>query len=48
VLADARLKSVVQIFEDNGFIWGGKWHHFDTVHFEFRPELVGSACATAS
>ena len=48
VLADARLKSVVQIFEDNGFIWGGKWHHFDTVHYEFRPELVGSACATAS
>ncbi len=48
VLADAGLKSVVQVFEDNGFIWGGKWYHFDTVHFEFRPELTGSACASAS
>jgi hypothetical protein len=32
---------IVQIFEHHGFIWGGKWSHYDTMHFEFRPELLG-------
>jgi len=31
---------IVAIFEAHGFIWGGKWYHFDTMHFEFRPELL--------
>jgi hypothetical protein len=31
---------IVAIFERNGFIWGGKWDHFDTMHFEYRPELL--------
>jgi hypothetical protein len=31
---------IVTIFERNGFIWGGKWYHFDTMHFEYRPELI--------
>ena len=31
---------IVEIFEQQGFIWGGKWGHFDTMHFEFRPELT--------
>ena len=31
---------VIKAFEDNGFIWGGKWYHFDTVHFEYRPEII--------
>jgi len=31
---------IVQIFEKHGFIWGGKWGHFDTMHFEYRPELL--------
>jgi hypothetical protein len=31
---------IVAIFEMHGFIWGGKWYHFDTMHFEFRPELL--------
>ena len=31
---------IVAIFENHGFIWGGKWYHFDTMHFEFRPELL--------
>ncbi|NUM57423.1 MAG: M15 family metallopeptidase, partial [Bdellovibrionaceae bacterium] len=26
-------------FESEGFIWGGKWNHYDTMHFEYRPEL---------
>ncbi len=30
---------IVQIFEKYGFIWGGKWYHYDTMHFEYRPEL---------
>lgn len=33
---------IVAIFEKHGFIWGGKWYHFDTMHFEFRPELLGA------
>jgi D-alanyl-D-alanine carboxypeptidase len=32
---------IVDIFERHGFIWGGKWYHYDTMHFEYRPELVG-------
>jgi len=34
---------IVEIFERHGFIWGGKWYHFDTMHFEYRPELLGLA-----
>lgn len=30
---------IVAIFERHGFIWGGRWSHFDTMHFEYRPEL---------
>lgn len=33
-------KELVKIFEDNGFIWGGKWEHFDILHFEYRPEII--------
>ena len=36
---------VVEVFERHGFIWGGKWYHFDTMHFEYRPELVGNRCS---
>jgi hypothetical protein len=32
---------VVRIFEKHGFIWGGRWYHYDTMHFEYRPELLG-------
>jgi len=31
---------IIDIFEKHGFIWGGKWYHFDTMHFEYRPELL--------
>ncbi len=31
---------IVEIFEKYGFIWGGKWYHYDTMHFEYRPELL--------
>ncbi|SEW34850.1 M15 family metallopeptidase [Chitinophaga arvensicola] len=33
-------QGIVDIFEKYGFIWGGKWYHFDTMHFEYRPELL--------
>ncbi len=32
---------IVEVFERHGFIWGGKWYHYDTMHFEYRPELLG-------
>jgi len=31
---------VIDIFEAHGFIWGGKWPHFDAIHFEYRPEIL--------
>lgn len=34
---------IVQAFEANGFIWGGKWHEYDIMHFEYRPELICKA-----
>ncbi|MCK5249849.1 MAG: M15 family metallopeptidase, partial [Spirochaetaceae bacterium] len=33
-------EAVVEAFEKNGFIWGGKWFLFDQIHFEYRPELI--------
>ncbi len=32
---------IVDAFEAEGFIWGGRWSHYDTMHFEYRPELIG-------
>jgi D-alanyl-D-alanine carboxypeptidase len=37
-------KDVVLAFEAEGFIWGGRWKHFDTMHFEYRPEFFDTAC----
>ncbi|HEX3674051.1 MAG TPA: M15 family metallopeptidase [Rhizomicrobium sp.] len=33
-------REIVDIFERHGFIWGGRWYHYDTMHFEYRPELL--------
>lgn len=33
-------RQLVEIFEKHGFIWGGRWYHYDTMHFEFRPEML--------
>lgn len=33
---------VIRVFERYGFIWGGWWYHHDTMHFEYRPELLVS------
>lgn len=40
ILSDDRLRCIVEVFESEGFIWGGKWYHYDTMHFEYRPELL--------
>jgi hypothetical protein len=32
-------EEIIAAFEQNGFVWGGRWYHFDTMHFEYRPEL---------
>ena len=34
---------IIETFERQGFIWGGKWWHFDTMHFEYRPEIIAYA-----
>jgi hypothetical protein len=31
---------IVAAFERHGFIWGGRWSRYDTMHFEYRPELL--------
>ena len=33
---------IVRVFEKHRFIWGGYWYHYDTMHFEYRPELLPS------
>lgn len=38
---------IVDIFERHGFIWGGRWYHYDTMHFEYRPELLTNLAAQA-
>jgi hypothetical protein len=35
--------AIAEVFERHGFIWGAKWYHFDTMHFEYRPELIALA-----
>jgi peptidoglycan LD-endopeptidase CwlK len=32
--------ALVTPFEKQGFIWGGRWYHYDTMHFEYRHELL--------
>jgi hypothetical protein len=33
-------QTVIDAFEAEGFVWGGKWLFFDNVHFEYRPEVL--------
>ncbi|MBO4728892.1 MAG: M15 family metallopeptidase [Spirochaetaceae bacterium] len=33
-------ETVIKIFEKYGFVWGGTWDEYDTMHFEYRPELA--------
>jgi hypothetical protein len=43
VTADQKLNppdAVIRAFEEQGFIWGGTWPWYDTMHFEYRPELL--------
>ncbi len=37
-------QEIVDAFEAEGFIWGGRWKHYDTMHFEYRPELLSPLC----
>lgn len=30
----------IEAFEREGFVWGGKWLFYDTIHFEYRPEIL--------
>ena len=32
--------AVIRAFENYGFIWGGKWLFYDTMHFEYRPDIL--------
>ncbi len=33
-------EKVITFFEEEGFIWGGKWGVWDNMHFEYHPELI--------
>jgi hypothetical protein len=33
-------QAFVEAFEEEGFIWGGKWLFYDSIHFEYRPEIL--------
>lgn len=33
-------EDVVFAFKTDGVLWGGKWHHFDGMYFEYRPEFI--------
>lgn len=33
-------QAVIDAFEAEGFVWGGKWLFFDPIHFEYRPEVI--------
>jgi hypothetical protein len=37
-------QAIVDAFEAEGFVWGGRWYHYDTMHFEYRPELLDPDC----
>lgn len=39
-------QAIIDIFERHCFIWGGRWYHYDTMHFEYRPELFCGRCVT--
>ncbi len=41
-------RRVVEAFERQGFVWGGKWLFFDTMHFEYRPEILLMARAESA
>jgi hypothetical protein len=42
-------KEVAEVFEKHNFVWGGKWGHFDILHFEYRPEIIiKSRCFSSS
>lgn len=44
ILLNEDFNQIVNIFESQGFVWGGKWWHYDSIHFEYRPELTLPGC----
>jgi D-alanyl-D-alanine carboxypeptidase len=38
-------REIVDIFARHGFIWGGNWCHYDTMHVESRPDFPESEAA---
>jgi len=44
VWKNAYPQAIVDAFEAEGFVWGGRWYHYDTMHFEYRPELLDASC----
>jgi hypothetical protein len=41
-------QAIVDAFEAEGFVWGGRWYHYDTMHFELRPELLDPECRSSA
>jgi D-alanyl-D-alanine carboxypeptidase len=40
--------AIVDAFEAEQFVWGGRWFHYDTMHFEYRPEFFAADCVAAT
>lgn len=36
-------QAVIDAFEEEGFIWGGRWAIWDNMHFEYHPEIIKGA-----
>jgi hypothetical protein len=36
-------QQIADVFERHGFIWGARWYHVDSMHFEYRPEILALA-----
>ena len=34
---------IVEVFEKLRLRVGGKWYHYDTMHFEYRPEIIAAS-----